>query len=455
MSAAQDFHVEGFDLRLALRKLEHYSRAGAVPAHIIDSEGQVLGAFDAAGKSEALDDAARSGLCPVCAVEGVSDAEEERRAQLFVAYQAERFGGKYMQLCPHSLLFWAAPVVADGLMRAALIGGPVMVVEAGEVYEELRAAGKLPPGAEGALRAALESAPRVLPQRASSLAEILSDVASTLTTSSPLESEREKDEQQSRISEFIHGMKEGSESAAVSTPYPIEKERELLLAISRGDKRESQRLLNEILGYIFFASGRDTPVIKARVLELVVLLSRAALEGGADMEQIFGLNFTYLNQVNKMRSVDDIAYWLSKIMSRFTDLVFTLKDVKHAEVMQRALKYINSHYTEEITLDDVASSVYLSPTYFSKLFSEEMGCRFTAYLNQVRIGKSKLLLKGSALPIVDIAGLVGYEDQSYFTKVFKRVTGVSPGRYRESGGRTATPSQEIHESDSAGIAAKT
>ena len=87
----------------------------------------------------------------------------------------------------------------------------------------------------------------------------------------------------------------------------------------------------------------------------------------------------------------------------------------------------------------------MSPTYFSKLFSEEMGCRFTAYLNKVRVEKSKLLLKGSGIPLVDIAGLVGYEDQSYFTKVFKRVTGVSPGKYRESGGRAPASSQEIHE----------
>jgi AraC-like DNA-binding protein len=475
---------EGFDTRLALRKLENYCRAAGLPAHLIDADGAVIGAFDAGGRalafpghaaqeagapsgapvgaardaaSGAVSGAAREaagkhvGCCPVCAALGAEEVEEELRAQLFVAYQAERFGGKYMQLCPHSLLFWAAPIVSDGIMRAALIGGPVMVVDAGEVYEELRAAGKLPPGGEEALRAALESAPRVLPQRASSLAELLSDVASALTTPSPLEPEREREEQQSRISEYIHDMKEGIDTEAVSHPYPIEKERELLLAISRGDKRESQRLLNEILGFIFFSTGRDAPVIKARVLELVVLLSRAALEGGADMEQIFGLNFTYLNQVNKMRSVDDIAFWLSKIMARFTDLVFTLKDVKHAEVMQRALKYINSHYTEEITLDDVASSVYLSPTYFSKLFSEEMGCRFTAYLNKVRIGKSKLLLKGSALPIVDIAGLVGYEDQSYFTKVFKRVTGVSPGKFRESGGRASASSQEIHDSETGAL----
>ena len=195
---------------------------------------------------------------------------------------------------------------------------------------------------------------------------------------------------------------------------------------------------------MFFSSGQDPAVVRARVLELVVLLSRAALEGGADIEQIFGLNFTYLSQVQKMKSVEDIAHWLSKIMVRFTELVFDLRDVKHADTLQKALRYINAHYTEEITLDDVAGAVFLSPTYFSKLFNAEMKCRFTAYLNRLRIEKSRILLKGTAIPLVDIAGMVGYEDQSYFTKVFKKTVGVSPGRFRESGGRTGS-NLEIHE----------
>jgi len=118
------------------------------------------------------------GLCPVCAIGGAEDADEELRAQLFVAYQAERFGGKYIQLCPHSLLFWAAPILDDGIMAAALIGGPVMVVETEELLEELLSSGKIPAGGEKEARAALESTPRVAPQRASSLAELLRDVAS-------------------------------------------------------------------------------------------------------------------------------------------------------------------------------------------------------------------------------------------------------------------------------------
>lgn len=395
----------GPDIAAILAKLEHYCRATGVPAHLLDLEGPVLGAFDPSGARVPSEALATSGLCPACGIEG---AEEEFRAQVYVAYQAERFGGACIQLCPHSLLFWAAPLVSDGAMALALIGGPVMVVD---------------------------------PKRASSLAELLRDVATALSRPSPLESRREREEQQSRIADIIRDMKAQGSVQDASPPYPIEKERELLLAISRGDKPESQRLLNEILGFIFFSSGQEASIVKARVLELVVLLSRAALEGGADAEQIFGLNFTYLGQLSGMRSVDDIASWLSKIMLRFTDLVFRLKDVKHADAMTKAIKYINGHYTEEITLDDVAGTVFLSPSYFSKLFSEEMGCHFTAYLNKLRIEKSKLLLTGSAIPLVDVAGLVGYEDQSYFTKVFKRITGLSPGKYRESGGRGNANSQ--------------
>ena len=136
-----------------------------------------------------------------------------------------------------------------------------------------------------------------------------------------------------------------------------------------------------------------------------------------------------------MRSVDDLALWLSGIMARFTDLVLPLEGVKHADAMQKALRYINANYAEEITLESVAAAVKRSPTYFSKLFSEEMGCRFTAYMNSVRVERAKLLLRDTDIPLVDIAGMVGYEDQSYFTKVFRRGAGLSPGKYRESGGR--------------------
>ncbi len=437
---------EAYNLRTALRKLEHYSRAAGVSSRLIDEKGQSLGVFDHEGNPLPQTAENRDCGCVVSGILGGDEPGEDLRAHLFGAFQAERFGGKYIQLCPHSLLFWTAPIIVDGIMRASFIGGPAMVVDPKEVFEELLSSGRIPAGKEREIRAALESVPRIEPLRAASLAEILADEAAAVCVARPdqLEANRGRQEQQARISEYIHGIKTENDGSDGSPPYPIEKERELLLLIAGGNRPEAQRLLNEILGHIFFSSGQDPGVLKARVLELVVLLSRAALDGGADIEQIFGLNFTYLNQIQRMRSADEIAYWLSRIMTRFSELVFTLKNVKHASVMQNALKYIGARYTENLTLDDVAGAVFLSPTYFSKLFNEEMKCRFTTYLNSLRIAKAKLLLKNSDISLVDIAGLIGYEDQSYFTKMFKKMTGVSPGRYREAKGRS-DDNQEIHE----------
>jgi AraC-like DNA-binding protein/ligand-binding sensor protein len=423
------------DVQSALAKLGHYCRGAGVGGFLMDDEGLVLGIVDAAGNAIAPG-GPWDGSCPICRLIGEEEAQTELRAQLYGAYQAERFGGKYIHLCSHSLLHWVAPIATDGALCAAFVGGPAMVVEDSEIVADLLASGRLPRGKEEEARALLAALPRVAPRRATSLAEILADIAAIAGGAAPvrLEAARQREEQQARISEYIQEMKEKRDPDAPS--YPIEKEYELLNAISRGDKPESQRLLNEILGYIFFSSGQNPAVIRARVLELVVLISRAALDGGADVDRIFDLDFTYLNQIQKMRSVDDIAHWLSRVMVRFTDLVFNLADVKHADVMMKALKHINARFTEPITLDEVAAAVSLSPTYFSKIWNEEMKCRFTAWLNKLRVERAKLLLRTTDTALVEIAVLLGYDDQSYFTKVFKKLVGQSPGRYRESAGRT-------------------
>jgi YesN/AraC family two-component response regulator len=64
-----------------------------------------------------------------------------------------------------------------------------------------------------------------------------------------------------------------------------------------------------------------------------------------------------------------------------------------------------------------------------------MKCNFNSYLNKVRIEMSKKLLTDHDIPLVDVANMVGYEDQSYFTRVFRSNVGISPGKYRERNGQ--------------------
>ncbi len=106
------------------------------------------------------------------------------------------------------------------------------------------------------------------------------------------------------------------------------------------------------------------------------------------------------------------------------------EDARHSAMIQLVLNYIKNHYHEKITLSDAAKAVYVNPSYLSRIFNKEVQTSFTAYLNQYRIEKSKELLANQNINIVDVCLLVGFENQSYYNKVFKKIEGGTPSQYR-------------------------
>jgi YesN/AraC family two-component response regulator len=233
-----------------------------------------------------------------------------------------------------------------------------------------------------------------------------------------------------RYNEIFSAMQD-MKQADDNCEYPIDTEKKLQRYITSGDKKSAQRALNEILGAIFFASGADFEAIKARVTELLVLLSRAAIEGGAEPSRIFGLNRDYLSEISSFENVEDLSNWLASMLSSFTGLVFAAPDAKHTETIQKVMEYVNSNYMNRISLNDVSEHVSFSVSYLSRMFKEEKGISLTSYINEVRIRAAKLLIKQSDISLSQAAYLCGFDDQSYFSKVFKRITGTTPGKYRE------------------------
>ncbi|HCM90645.1 MULTISPECIES: PocR ligand-binding domain-containing protein [Vagococcus] len=107
------------------------------------------------------------------------------------------------------------------------------------------------------------------------------------------------------------------------------------------------------------------------------------------------------------------------------------KNVSERQEIIDALSYINRHLNEVITLDEVADHVYLSGYYFSKLFKKEVGKNFVDYVNEKKINRSKILLQDSTWSIDSIAHSLGFSQSSYFSKLFKKVTNISPREYRQ------------------------
>jgi two-component system, response regulator YesN len=100
------------------------------------------------------------------------------------------------------------------------------------------------------------------------------------------------------------------------------------------------------------------------------------------------------------------------------------------ELLDKALSYIHEHFTQEMTLQNVADHIHISRNYFSILFKRFMDVNFIDYVIRLRINKAKELLGHTSLKVYEVAGESGFNDVKYFSKLFKKVTGLSPGDYR-------------------------
>ncbi len=110
----------------------------------------------------------------------------------------------------------------------------------------------------------------------------------------------------------------------------------------------------------------------------------------------------------------------------------THRDEESSNTLVRDVSdYIDSHYKEDISLQDVASVLGYSDVYFCKIFKQNFGRNFITYLNNYRIDRAKELLADPAINIKDVSSEAGYRDANYFTRVFKRIVGTTPSEYRQ------------------------
>ncbi len=107
------------------------------------------------------------------------------------------------------------------------------------------------------------------------------------------------------------------------------------------------------------------------------------------------------------------------------------KDSKSLEKMKSIITYIEQNYMDKITIDDIAKELGLSQSHFMKFFKNTMGTTFTNYLNDYRLTLASRLLASSDSSILDIAAEAGFENLSYFNRLFKKRFGVTPREYRK------------------------
>lgn len=169
---------------------------------------------------------------------------------------------------------------------------------------------------------------------------------------------------------------------------------------------------------------RDTDVLRDKCIILVVGLSRRWSAVPQDFHSI-------LNGIMAARSCDELKDILRKYITRMMNELSLSRQKKIHSIIEKANNYMAENYAKEITLEDIARVVNLSPYYFSRFYKEESGVNFIDRLIAIRIEKAKQYFENTDLSLKEVSGLVGYPDPNYFSKLFKKVTGYTATDYKE------------------------
>jgi two-component system response regulator YesN len=242
-----------------------------------------------------------------------------------------------------------------------------------------------------------------------------------------LDENRRKAMQQRQIAEAMDAQRKlGAEASA---HYPVDKERLLLSLIKAGDRNGARRVLNETLGVMFLSSPKLV-ILRARAIEMMGYLTRAAVEDNVEMEPLLEQNHQWMRKLIAARDFETLAHVLMQALDAFMDGIYShSRGIGHPGLL-RVLEYINQNFQRNLTLQEAAQAAGLSAFHVSRLLKRHTGRTFLQHLTQRRVRQAMQLLERTDQSCPEIAYATGFCDQSYFIKQFKRVAGVTPGRYR-------------------------
>ena len=395
---------------------KHFSELLKVPCSIVD--------LPVNSQPCLIPDDSVEDFCSKCKYHSDASLKDELTTRLYGCNEAHRWNGKYIYYCPMGLVFIATSLIDEfSTLTGGIVIGPLVMGDYQDVIFDL-------PSQE--MVEDIKNIKSYTTQEVYHMSEILACVTSEISGVEEQKFRNLMFDQEKILKEIYIAKDYYEDTSAQNADSLLEFEKGLRAAFLRGEKNTALEMLNEMLAHIYVYSNYDINSVKARMLELLVVLSRATIEAGADTSEVFRLSEGYIRQIERGNDIDQLAVWMSDIVRRFIIQAFDLAQVKHSDVVFKVTNYIKRNCNEKLSLDSLAREVYLSKSYLSSMFKEETGISLTEYITKVRIEKSKKLLTENSISISSIALQCGFKDQSYFTKVFKKETGTSPKKYRNN-----------------------
>jgi len=346
-------------------------------------------------------------LCKQCALQKTQNGERAcHPIHMEAVKEARILGGSNIYLCPYSLIFWASPFYAGERFAGALISGgiPKTVKNSNRVK-------------------ALANMLLIYAEKISSISYIQKNI--TMKTEF---NNRHPDH------DITSGVGTEINQIIDNNVCSTDMERILLASLRRGDNVEAREKLRMLLNTQYQEVRHNLPAFRLKAIELVVLLSRAVSDHyEINNNTILETNNRYLELIEKSQDFNGITEILISFIENISEKIFSFQGVRHFSAIRKAERFIWENYTRKISLREIAGVSGLSAPYFSTIFKEEMGENLSNFINRLRVEKAATVLINSNMPISEISKNCGFEDQSWFSKIFKGYTGLTPGKYRDRG----------------------
>ena len=336
--------------------------------------------------------------------EGEEMHSEQQGMRLQTVQESLRWGESCVMMDVNGLVTWAIPLMNNTKVTGGLVVEGISIMEEpinGNMMKRIRL------GCAELLR----------------LAEKYN-----LTNADCLARHRDQSKRERERAEAIHTLKGGLYDE-IRDLY-LREEPGLLAAIKRGERQAAREIINRLLVGIYHTARTRSDLLKSLALELVVMMSRAAVESGANPASVLGCNFESATALAALHDEEDVSKWLCSMLERVMDAIRDHKHFPNAVLLSRAVAYMEEHLAEPLDRDSVARAAGLSGSHFSHLIRDKTGRTFTDLMAQYRVDRAKTLLRRTDKSIIQIALECGFDEQSYFARVFKRLTGTTPRAYR-------------------------
>ncbi|NLK86172.1 MAG: response regulator [Clostridiaceae bacterium] len=207
----------------------------------------------------------------------------------------------------------------------------------------------------------------------------------------------------------------------------LAEEKSIIEALKARDHKRIEECLSKVFSKIIVNKlGYNS--VQMICAELINIVNRVARETGIEIKRVYSDKDIPYDSMRKMETLLEMREWILRSYTRLADMIGEVKANENYSVYtKKAISYIQKNYTKNVSLNEAAEHIGINSSYLSRVFKEDCGMGFVEYLNNVRVSYAKQLIETEGLRLKDVAKRVGFNNYTYFFKVFKDVLNVTPG----------------------------